>query len=72
MIQFNTLHVKLSNSLLNKLKSEMKKCYSSKSKSLNDAIAGFDGETNFPHKLLLTDTQVLRFPKLFQIVCQLI
>ena len=29
-------------------------------------------ENNFPHKLLLADTQVSRLPKIFQMIAQLI
>ena len=59
MIQYNTLKVKLSNSELNKLKSGIKKWFWSNFENfLND-------EKNFPHKLLLTNTQVLRLYKGF-------
>ena len=63
MTQCNSLNVKLSNSQLNKLKSAIK----NKSEvvlrlSLN--IIG-DNETNFAHKLLLTDTLVLNIRKSF-------
>ena len=30
-----------------------------------NVVVDSNDETNFPHKLLLTDTQVLRFPKAF-------
>ena len=63
MTQCNSLNVKLSNSQLNKLKSAIK----NKSEvvlrlSLN--IIG-DNETNFAHKLLLTDRLVLNLCKSF-------
>ena len=55
MTQYNSLNVKLSNSQLNKLKSAIK--YETGvvlTLSLNIVA---DDETNFPHKLLLTDRQ---------------
>ena len=63
MTQYNSLNVKLSNSQLNKLKSAIK----NKSEvvlrlSLN--MIG-DNETNFPHKLLLTNRQVTNLCKAF-------
>ena len=63
MTQYNTLNVKLSNSQLNKLKPAIK----NETKvvlrlSLN--MIG-DNETNFPHKLLLTDRQVTSIRKSF-------
>ena len=53
MTQYNSLNVRLSNSQLNKLNS------ATKNKSevvlrLSSNMIG-DNETNFPHKLLLTD-----------------
>ena len=49
MTQYNTLNVKLSNSQLNKLK----------------LIGSSNDETNFQHKLLLTDTQVSKIRQAF-------
>ena len=63
MTQYNSLNVKLSNSQLNKLKSAIK----NESKvvlRLSSNIIG-DNETNFPHKLLLTDREVLNLCKSF-------
>ena len=63
MTQCNSLNVKLSNSQLNKLKSETK----NKSEvvlRLSSNIIG-DNETDFPHKLLLTDRQVSNLRKSF-------
>ena len=48
MTQYSTLNMKLSNSQLKKLKLRMV------------LIGDFSNETNFPHKWLLTDTQVSR------------
>ena len=69
MTQYNTLNVKLSNSQLNKLKSGIK--YGTEvTLNLSSNIDGdSNDEINFPHKLLLTNTQV---SKLFQIILQLI
>ena len=63
MTQYNSLNVNLSNSQLNKLKSAIK----NKSEvllRLSSNIIG-DNETNFPHKLLLTDRQLSNPSKSF-------
>ena len=56
MTQCNSLNVKLSNSQLNKFKSAIKNETEIVLK-LSSNIIG-DDETNFPHKLLLTNRQV--------------
>ena len=56
MTQYNSLNVKLSNSQLNKLKSA-KKGETEVVLRLSSNMIG-DNETNFPHKLLLTNRQV--------------
>ena len=62
MTQYNSLNVKPSNSQLNRLKSAIKK---------NEIVLRLssnmisDDETNFPHKLLLTNRQVLNLHKAF-------
>ena len=61
MTQYNNLNVKLSNSQLNKLKSAIKNEVVLR---LSSNIIG-DNETNFPHKLLLTDRQVSSLRKSF-------
>ena len=61
MTQYNSLNVKLSNSQLNKLKSAIKNEVVLR---LSSNIIG-DNETNFPHKLLLTDRQVSSLRKSF-------
>ena len=66
MIQYNSLNVKLSNSQLNKLKSAIKNEVVLR---LSSNIIG-DNETNFPHKLLLTERQVSIFVKPLQIIHQ--
>ena len=55
-MQYNSLKVKLSNSQLNKLKSAIKN-ETGVVLRLSLSIVG-DDETNFPDKLLLTNTQV--------------
>ena len=61
MSQYNTLNVKLSNSKFNKLKSEIK---ITGNLSLN-AVGESNDETNFPDKLLLTNTQVSKICHVF-------
>ena len=63
MTQYNSLNVKLSNSQHNKLKSAIKNKTEVVLRLLSNII-GSD-ETNFPHKLLLTDRQVLSVQKPF-------
>ena len=63
MTQYNSLNVKLSNSQLNKL------MFATKNKTevvlrLSPNMVG-DDETNFPHKLLLTNRQVANLRKAF-------
>ena len=59
MIQYNSVNVKLSNSQLNKLKSSIK--------NETDLILRLysDDETNFPHKVLLTNIQDANIQKAF-------
>ena len=59
MTQYNRLNVKLSNSQLNKLKSAIKN-KSDVVLRLSSSMIG-DNETNFPHKLLLTNYQNLKY-----------
>ena len=63
MTQYNSLNVKLSNSQLNKLKSAIKN-ESEVVLRLSSNMIG-DDETNFPHKLLLTNRQVANLRKAF-------
>ena len=63
MTQYNSLNVRLSNWQLNKLKAAIK----NKSEvllRLSSNMIG-DNETNFPHKLLLTDWQISSLRKSF-------
>ena len=64
MTQYNTLNVKLSNSQLNKLKSGTKNgTETALNLSSSNVIGNSNDETNFPHKLLLTNRQVSRLHK---------
>ena len=63
MIQYSSLNVKLSNSQLSKLKSAIKN-ESEVILRLSPNMIG-DSETNFPHKLLLTNRQVANLCKAF-------
>ena len=63
MTQYNSLNVKLSNSQLNKFKSAIKNETEVVLKLSSNMIG--DDETNFPHKLLLTNRQVLNLCKAF-------
>ena len=63
MTQYNTFKVKLSNSQLNKLKSEIKNGTEMTLKVSSNAVGDSNDENNFPHKLLLTNTQVSRLHK---------
>ena len=63
MRQYNSLHVKLSISQLNKLKSVMRNKTEVVLRLSSNMIG--DDETNFPHKLLLTNRQVANLPKTF-------
>ena len=57
MTKQNTLNIRLSNSQLNKLKSGIKSGNEVNLNVLSNLIGNSKDETNFPHKLLLTDTQ---------------
>ena len=65
MTQYNTLNVTLCNSQLNKLKSGIKNGTEVTLNLLSNLIGNSNYETNFLHKLLLTDTQVSRICKAF-------
>ena len=65
MTQYDTLHVKLSNLQLNKLKSGRKNGTEVSFKILSNVVGDSNDENNFPHKLLLTNTQVPKFRKAF-------
>ena len=63
MTQYNSLNVKLSNSQLNKLKSAMKNETEVVLRLSSNMIG--DNGTNFPHKLLLTNGQVVNLLRAF-------
>ena len=58
MTQYNSLNVKLSDSQLNKLKPAIKNETEALLRLSSKMIGNFDDETNFSHKLLLTNKQV--------------
>ena len=60
MTQYNTLDVKLFNSQLNKLKLEIKNVTRVTLNLSSNVVSDSYDETNFLHKLLLTNTQVSR------------
>ena len=60
MTQYNTLNGKLSNSQLNKLKSGIKNNAQVNLNLSSNAVGESNDDTNFPHKLLLSNTQVSR------------
>ena len=63
MTQYNGLNLKLSNSQLNKFKSAINNENEVVLKLSSNMIG--NNETNFPHKLLLTNRQVLNLQKVF-------
>ena len=64
-MQYNNLNVKLSNSQHNKLKSAIKNATEVTLNISSNLIGSSNDETNFPHKLLLTNTQVSKIRKAF-------
>ena len=65
MTQYNSLNVKLSNSKLNKLKSEIKNEAEVISRPSSNMIGNSDDQTNFWHKLLFTNRQIVNLRKAF-------
>ena len=65
MTQYNTLNIKLSNSQLNKLKYAIKNGTKITLNVSPNIVGDSNDENNFPHKLLLNNTQVLKFCKAF-------
>ena len=55
MTQYNSLNIKLSNSQLKELKTAIKNETGVVLRLLSNIIGNSDDETNFPHKLLLTN-----------------
>ena len=58
MTQYNRLHVKLSNSQLNKIKSAIKNETEVVLRLSPSMIGDSNDEANSPHELLLTDRQI--------------
>ena len=65
MTQYNSLNIKLSYSQLNKLKSAIKNETDVIVRLSPNMIGNSDDETNFSHKLLLTNRQVANLRKAF-------
>ena len=65
MTQYNALNLKLSNSQLNTLKSGIKNNTEVTLKISSNFVGDSNDEYNFPHKLLLTNTQVSNLHKAF-------
>ena len=65
MTQYNILNSKFSNSQLNKLKSVINNGTQVTINLSLNAVGESNDETNFPHKLILTITQVLKVRKAF-------
>ena len=65
MTQYSTLDVKLFISQLNKSKSAIKNGTEVNLYLSSNLIGNFNDGTNFPHKLLLTNTQVSKICKAF-------
>ena len=63
MTQYNSLNVKLLNSMLNKLKSAIKNETEVVLRLSSNMIG--DNETNFPHKVLLSNRQVANLRQAF-------
>ena len=72
MTQYNSLNVKLSNSQLNKLKSSIKNETDVVLRISSNMVNNSNDNTNFPHELLLTNSQVKIFVKLLLKIHQLI
>ena len=68
MTQYNSLNTKLSNSKLNKFKSTIENETEVVLRLLSNMVGG--NETNFPHKLLLTNRKIQISVKLLQIIYQ--
>ena len=65
MAQYNSLNVKLPNSQLHKLKSAIKNKTDVILRLSSNMIGNSDDETNFLHKLLLTNRKVANLRKAF-------
>ena len=58
MTQYNSLNVKLSNSQINKIKSAMKNETDAILRLSSNMVGNSNNETNFLHKLLITNRQI--------------
>ena len=65
MTQDNSLNVKLSNSQLNRLKSSIKNETDVVLRISSSMVGNSNDNTNFPHRLLLTNRQVANIRKAF-------
>ena len=65
MDRYNTLNLKFSDLQLNKLKSEIKNGTEVTFNLSSNLFSHSNDETNFAHKLLITNTQVSRLRKAF-------
>ena len=65
MTQYNTLNVKLSNSQINKLVSGIKNGTEITLKISSNIVGDSNDENNYPHKLLLTNTQASKLRNAF-------
>ena len=65
MTQYNSLNVKIADSQLNKLKSAIKNESHVVLRISSSMVGNSNDNTNFPHKLLLTDRQVANIRKAF-------
>ena len=65
MTRYNSLNVKLSNSQLSKLNSDIKNGTNAVLRLSSNMVGNSNDETNFPHKLLLTSKQILGLGKAF-------
>ena len=72
MTLYNNVNVKLSSSQRNKLKSAKKSSAEVTLRLSSNVIGNSNDETNLSQKLLLTDRQIARLRKAFQITCLLI
>ena len=65
LIKYNILNVKISSSQLNKLKSAIKNEADVVIRCWSNVIGNSNDQTNFAHKLLLTNRQVSNLRKAF-------
>ena len=65
MTQYNAYNVKLCNSQVNKLKSGIKNGTEVTLKNFSNVVDDSNDENDFLHKLLLTNTQVLKLHEAF-------